>query len=77
MVAPDYLSATSAGANPTTWERRIGWGSTPEAVYSLLKLVGVPYDGRKMFTSNVSLVVREAAAFSVMLGRRCESRFLA
>jgi hypothetical protein len=43
----------------------------------LLKLVGVPDDGRKMFTSNVSLAVREAAAFSVMLGRRCHGRYLA
>ena len=74
--APDGLGAIPAGVDPTTWERRIGWGWTPEAVHSLLTLVGVPDDGRKMFTSNVSLAVREAAAFSVMLGRCCHGRYL-
>lgn len=69
-MPPDVL-------DPDAWERRTGWGSTPSEVHSLLRLAGVPDTGRRAFVGAVSHAVREAAAFSVMLGRRCHRRFLA
>ena len=42
---PEGMGAASAGADPVAWERRIGWGATPEDVHSLLRLVGVPDTG--------------------------------
>ena len=71
------------GAQPTdvldsaAWERRTGWGSTPVEVHSLLSMAGVPDTARRAFVGAVSHAVREAAAFSVMLGRRCHRRYLA
>ena len=63
--------------DPAAWERRTGWGATPAEVHSFLSMAGVPDTARRAFVGAVSHAVREAAAFSVMLGRRCHRRFLA
>ena len=78
-----WWHAQGLGTAPTSvtdaaaWQRRTGWGSTPEAVHSILTLVGLTDVGRRTFTGAVSHSVREAAAYSVMLGRRAHRQYLA
>ena len=59
------------------WQRRTSWGSTPAAVHSILCLMVLTDVSQRAFTGAVSHAVREAAAFSVMLGRRAHRRCLA
>ena len=70
-------AAPPAVTDAASWQRRLGWGGTPAAVYSILSLAGVTDVSQRAFTGAVSHAVREAAAYSVMLGRRAHSRFLA